>query len=293
MPSAPKREERLMFEVKRRDGKYYHLFGSVGGRRIRKCLFEENYELAKAKAQTEILKLKTGGIDAMFLKPPTLTEFSGAFLEWVKSCPREDKTKKTYEHGWQMLSKTKLAGLPMDSNLPHEAEMVSFPGGPYNANQALRTLSRMLHKAKELGKIAEIPKIALRKETPRSIEMSREDAALIASKMPEGDCRDAFVVLRGTGMRPMECFSMSWEFFHWEEMYYQNPKGKTKTSTRAVPLHDSDALAVLRGRWATAGQLREGWVFPSSKSKTGHIMSIKHEYNDARDAAGLPKSMVL
>lgn len=39
--------------------------------------------------------------------------------------------------------------------------------------------------------------------------------------------------------------------------------------------------------------LRPSWVFPSPRSKTGHLNSIKTAFKRARKLAGLPSSMVL
>jgi len=95
--------------------------------------------------------------------------------------------------------------------------------------------------------------------------MDTQAAMTIAARM-KGDPRDAFLVLRATGMRPEECFRMRWEFFSWESLLYRNPEGKTRASQRPIPLL-GDSLDVLRGRWLQQGQPREGWVFPGKTFK--------------------------
>jgi integrase len=40
-------------------------------------------------------------------------------------------------------------------------------------------------------------------------------------------------------------------------------------------------------------QKAEGWVFPSKRSKSGHITTVARAWSEAREAAGLPKSVVL
>jgi integrase len=121
--------------------------------------------------------------------------------------------------------------------------------------------------------------------------MTFSDAALIAGKMPTGDPKDAFLILRGTGMRPGEVFSMSWDNMKWETAQYQNPRGKTKSARRPVPLLN-DSLTVLRRRYLAQGMSREGWVFPSD-SVTGHMTTIAKAFTKARDAEGVPKIYVL
>ena len=122
--------------------------------------------------------------------------------------------------------------------------------------------------------------------------MTRANAIAIASNMAAADPRDAFLILRGTGMRPGECFAMQWEYVCWDGMFYQNPRGKTKTARRPIPLL-GDAFSILQRRHAAQHTPKSGWIFPQDKSATGHIVSITKAFTKARDAAGLPKEMVL
>jgi integrase len=52
-------------------------------------------------------------------------------------------------------------------------------------------------------------------------------------------------------------------------------------------------LEILKRRHIAAGFPREGWVFPSPRAEGGHVVNINKAFTDARDAAGLPKSMCL
>ena len=221
----------------------------------------------------------------------TLKQFSPEFLSWVDHTHTlEPKSQDYYHHGVDLLLKSHLSEIRLDRITNHICETVSFPGGAANANTALRTLRRLLAKAREMDVIPAVPKIKLRKEWGRSIAMSRADAALIASHM-SGAPRDAFQILRATGMRPKECFSLRWEYVDFARAIYQNPKGTTASARRNIPLlHES--LTVLQRRQSEAGSPREGWVFPSF-SATGHLWNIQVAFTKARDAAGLPKAMCL
>jgi integrase len=221
----------------------------------------------------------------------TLSQFTLNFLSWVDTTyTLEPKSQQYYHHGVDLLLKSHLSEIRLDRISNHICETVCFPGGAANANTALRTLRRVLTKAKEMEVIASVPKIKLRKEWGRSIAMSRADAALIASHM-HGAPKDAFEILRATGMRPKECFSLRWEFVDFARAIYQNPKGKTAAARRAIPLL-RESLTVLQRRHTEAGSPREGWVFPTF-SASGHLNSIQGPFTEARDAAGLPKSMCL
>jgi len=279
-----------MIKLKRR-GRYWWFFCTIQGRRIRQSTKEATRERAELVAQSEMLKLRNHSIDAVFLKAPKLEQFSEEFLKWVGSCPREHATKRYYANGWRLLSKTTLARMRMDEITNAHCEMAGFPASTYTANTALRTLRRMFAKAKELRRISDVPRIELRKEQPRTIAMDEEAAQLIAGRM-SGNARDAFVVLRATGMRPGECFNLRWEFFSWEKFIYHNPAGKTRNARRPVPLL-GDSHDVLRRRWLEQGQPREGWVFPSKQAPSGHMETIHKAFQRARKASGLPSAMCL
>ena len=242
----------------------------------------------------EFAQARDKGIEALTHKVPVLKEFAPEFLKWVEATNSiEAETKRYYNHGWEMLEKTPLAAMKMDKITPIACDETEFPGGPFTANQALGTLRRILTIAKEKGKMfGQLPSVQMRKVWGRSIAMSNADAALIASKMKDGsDGKDVLTVLRATGMRPKECYSMRWEYVTWETAHYRNPNGKTKTAKRAVPLL-GDSLAILKRRHVEQGMPREGWVFPSDSS-SGHILNIAKAFRIARKAAGLPKSLVL
>lgn len=221
----------------------------------------------------------------------TLRQFSPEFLSWVDHTHTlERKSQEYYHHGIDLLLKSHLSEIRLDRITNHLCETVSFPGGAANANTALRTLRRLLNKAIELDVIQKSPKIKTRKEWGRSVAMSRADAELIASHM-HGAAKDAFQIIRATGMRPKECFSLRWEFVDWARSIYANPKGKTATARRNIPLlHES--LTILQRRHSESGSSREGWVFPTF-SCAGHLNSIQKPFSDARKAAGLPATMCL
>jgi integrase len=277
---------------KRKDSSFYWYDFKIRGKRFRGCTKQTNKQLANVVAGELITKARKDGIEALLLSSPTLGEFSVEFLKWIDETHSiKDKTKKHYKNGWRLLSSTPLAGMDMDAIRNDDCETIPFPGSNHNANQALTTLRRMFGKAVERGRLNRAPKIKLREVCGRSVAMSVEQADSIAAHMKPGDSRDAFFVLRGTGMRPMEGFSMRWEFWHRDHRYYQNPRGKTKASRRAVPLLGQSA-EVLGRRHLEQGSPAEGWIFPSD-SKAGHICSIKTAFNRARKAAGLPSAMVL
>jgi integrase len=128
-------------------------------------------------------------------------------------------------------------------------------------------MRRMLHKAKDWKKIQEVPeRINLAYAPARNMLVTPDTEMRILARAPQ-PLYDFFVMLVDLGMRPGEVISMEVQYVDAAKAYYRNPKGKTRTARRVIPLSDR-VLAILKVR---DGDRRMGWVFPSGKSKSGHI----------------------
>lgn len=283
-------------------GEVYWYDFTYHGKRVRKPTEHSHKYLAELEANDALQKARNnGGIDAVLRKAPMLETFAGEFLQWVEANQSFGKySRKLYRNGWRLLTATPLAKMPMDKIENYHCETIQFPGGPCNANTALKTLRRMFSKAKEMKRFyGDLPKIVLRPEEPRSLEMSWPDMLLIDSYWLPGEesqnSRDAFRIICSSGMRPSETFRMKWEFVDLQRAVYHNPKGKTKTSRREVPLSHPpfECMEILRVRHERMGCPASGWVFPSATALGGHLTTINLAFNRARDKAGLPPKMVL
>ena len=278
--------------LRKRNGIWHYDFTLKGTRKRGSTGLKDKY-LAGLYVNDLITKARTAGIQSLLRESPLLKDFSVEFLQWVEDTHSiEHQTRRYYKNGWRLLKDTVLADKRLDEINNHMCETITFPGGPSSANTALRTLRRMFAKAEEVDKFwGKLPKIKLRKEVPRSIAMTVVDAEKIAAKMSDGDGKDAFLILRGTGMRPNECFSMRWEFVNLDAKFYLNPEGKTKTARRRIPLFE-ESWIILKRRHMAQGLPTQGWVFPS-ESGSGHIEGIHKAFTRARKAAGLPDTMCL
>jgi hypothetical protein len=96
--------------------------------------------------------------DPLPSKPLVLGEFAERLLDWVNNSRLEEKTRKFYRNGWRLLKSTFVATLRVDQITGDCAEQLKFRGSAANANCALRTLRRMLHKAEEWKMIGHAPK---------------------------------------------------------------------------------------------------------------------------------------
>ena len=236
--------------------------------------------------------------DPLASKPTALHQFAGRFLDFVNSSRLEDKTKKSYRNGGRLLKATTVADMRINEITGDFAEQLKFPGSAANANCALRTLRRMLHKAEEWKMIGHAPKIKLLKEHGRHLRLDDDaEKKLFAGA---SDCkwhqrtrelfRHIVILMRDTGMRNQrELYRMRIENLDWENRVIFVPDSKTAEGRRLVPM-SRRVSDLLRARCGTRS---EGWVFPSNRSASGHLRSIDRLFREARRQAGLPKELVL
>jgi len=282
---------------KKPKSKFYWYDFTVRGHRYRASTQE-----TKSVRALQIASLKLASVmqrtDPLPTKAVALQEFSNRFLDWVNDSRLEEKTRKFYRNGWRLLKSTPVAMLRVDQITGDCAEQLKFPGSPANANCALRTLRRMLHKAEEWKMISHAPKIKMMKEHGRHLRLDDEAerklivGALACNWRPRTRdlFRDIIILMRDTGMRnERELFRMRIENLDWQNRVIFVPDSKTPEGRRLVPM-SGRVLDILRN--GCDGR-QEGWVFPSKRSSSGHLMSICNLFRKARTKAGLPKELVL
>jgi integrase len=179
------------------------------------------------------------------------------------------------------------------------ADTLELKASGANQNNALRTLRRMLSLAHEYGILQAAPRIKLRKEKQRTAiwDAKSEETLLKVAPQP---LKDVFLLCHDSGMRPDEIISLRWDDILWDKSLIFVREGKTRKSTRYVPLSDR-TRAVLDARFERNARVLERfkseWVFPSKRpnTKTGHIThtGIEKPFRQARKAAKLPKELVL
>ena len=86
-----------------------------------------------------------------------------------------------------------------------------------------------------------------------------------------------------------ELFQMRIENLDWNNRTIFVPDSKTREGRRLV-LISRRVFEILKKR---CGTRTHGWVFPSKRSASGHLMSICNLFRRARNDAGLPKELVL
>jgi integrase len=140
------------------------------------------------------------------------------------------------------------------------------------ANNSLRVLRRILNLAVEWGVLITAPKVRVlsgERRRERVISLDEEARYLAAAPEPLASIGS---VLSDTGMRPEECFRLSWENVTW--LNGRNgallvTHGKTAAARRVIPMTPR-VRAVLESRWEVAGKPEEGWVWPAL-TRSGHV----------------------
>ena len=100
---------------------------------------------------------------------------------------------------------------------------------------------------------------------------------------------DIYLLMHDGGMRTSEAVAARVEHIDWEGRRLFNPEGKSKRARRWVPL--SDRL-IARLQFRCLGR-REGWVFPSKRSPSGHLKAPWGSFRKACREANIPDHILL
>jgi hypothetical protein len=100
-------------------------------------------------------------------RAPLIQDFAKQFLEWLDKTTLEQKTKNDYKNGRSLILQSALCGMRMDQITSDDVETTKFHDSPHSRNCAIRTLRRMLGKARDWKLIREVPRIKSLKVFPR------------------------------------------------------------------------------------------------------------------------------
>lgn len=266
-------------------GKFFHYEFMIDGRKYR----GSTKETVKSRAQTVeallIAEVRNSGGNLKLRKSPVLREFAKRFLDFVEaqrvSGQLDLDTKRYYFSGWKLLERTSIANMRIDQIGTSDAAVLSFPGGPSNANQAFRTLSRMLHVAVDWRVLRAAPRIKLLKELGRTALIGSANEDLLLKHAPQ-PLSDVVVIIMDSGMRPEEAMRMRKEHIFWDRNAVLVPYGKTLKYKRLVPLSNRMRQVLCR---RNDGQ--SPWVFPSQRSAPGHLTTVARQWRATVKAASL------
>ena len=164
---------RLVKIFKKPKSRFYWFDFTVRGQRYRGSTGETKAVRATKVGSMKLAQAVEHG-DLFPARSRGLGEFSVRFLSWLDEARLEEKTRKYYRHGCQLLKTTPIFGMRLVEITTEEAEKLTFPGSAGNANCALRTLRRLLRKTEEWRLIGRAPKIKLMKEHGRDLRLDAD-----------------------------------------------------------------------------------------------------------------------
>jgi integrase len=257
-------------------GVYWYKF-MWDGELVRESTRQKNGQVARDQEAAHRTRLSNGEVGIRERKAvPTLSSFmEKAFLPYVETKHAEKPgTVEYYTDGKKMLCTSELCTLRLDEVNDQHAQRFAAQKAKLSASRiscGLRTLRRALNLAYQWGALEKPAKITLAKgerQRDRVLTDSEITSYLAACPQP---WRDAATIIRGTGMRPGEVFTLRWEhvLLNAERPLLQVTEGKSKAAKRILPMLPA-VHSVLSERWTKQGQPAEGWVFPTS-AREGHL----------------------
>jgi len=140
------------------------------------------------------------------------------------------------------------------------------------ADSSMRVLRRILNLAVGRRELASAPKTkTLPGEARRERVITPEEEVQYLAATAEPLASIA-TVLADTGMRPEECFRLSWENATWvngRNGALLATRGKTAAARGAIPMTPRVRL-VLEARWDASGKRQEGYIWPAP-TRSGHV----------------------
>jgi integrase len=261
---------------------------TVAGIRYRGTTSQKTQSRAKEVEAGLVLKAINKQLPAGTRKAPTFLEFAKEFTDHVEKSRLMPGSVQYYKTGIETLKKKPLAQMRIDQINQRVIETTQFDGSGSHVNCALRTLRRMLGLAQDWDLITKIPKVKLARENRRTatFDPSEEKMALDSLKQP---WHDIFLVMCDCGMRNEEAVAVRWEHIDFDKGIIFNPRVKAQDTEGWVPLSERLKIA-LKARHH--GQ-KQGWVFPSKRSATGHrCPNVSRPFAKMRRDCGLSASLV-
>ena len=268
--------------IYKRGGIYWYKF-MWQGKLVRESAKQGNDKVARQMEAAHRTSLAKGEVGIRENKSvPVLTEFAKSrFLPWAEvTFAAKPKTWLWYRNGVRrLLAYVPLAELRLDEI---RGEQISAYVAHRQAsgleissiNRELQVLRRLLHVAVEWGAVAQSPKVKmLSGERHREFVLSPQEEARYIAAAPELLASVA-AVLADTGLRPEECYRLSWDAIAWVNGRNGTllvTHGKTAAARCVLPMTPR-VRSILETRWEAAGKPVEGWVWPAP-TRGGHLES--------------------
>jgi len=287
----------LMLIVSYGGSKTFYLYKKVRGRptRIKIGRFPEkkiekariaageyNSMIADGKNPNEELKKTRNAI--------TFKDLFDLFMErhskQYKKTWKEDQ--RYFKQFGSFFSKKKVKDITTDEVRGHLLS-IKENNGLHASNRWRSLLSTVFNKGIEYEKCSNNPVSIIRRftEKGRNIYIQKDNLKSFfyeLDNLPDQSMKDLFYLLLYTVARLGKVLSMRWEDISFQEKEWLVKDAKNGKN-RFVPLID-ESLDILKRRRKT---IKSDWVFPSSKSKTGHLISPYRSWHKVRKNAKIEK----
>jgi integrase len=258
-------------------GKIYWYHFVFNGRHIQESTKQGNPRVARQIEAAHRTSLAKGEVGIRERRTIALREFlKEDFLPYVEAQFKAAKpaTLRYYQYGAATLQASPLSELNLHEITDQHARQYAAKRAklsPSTVNCGLRTLRRALSLAYQWDKLDRMPKLSLAKgERQRERVLSDTEIALYLEACAQ-PWKDAATIMLGTGLRPSEVLSLSWERIHLngDGGMLQVAEGKSRAARRMLPMVPA-VYHALKARWTRQGNPLSGWSFPSDGT-SGHL----------------------
>jgi len=294
------REKGLLLDVRPSGSKSFYLYKKIDGRPER--IFLGNFpdvSVENARKEASVLKGQiASGKNPQQEKRSIRNEmtFRQLFDEYMS------RYSKLHKETWQQdehvvknhfshfFSKKISAISKNDVQRTHTR--IGADCGTYAANNAVARLRAIFNMANKWGWQGKNPAEGIQefKETSRDRFMQPEELPRFVAALEQQDqtIKDYTWLLLLTGSRKSKVTAMQWADIRWHQQEWHIPNTKNGDPI-IIPLTPK-AITILQQRWQTAlADCPQGrkpqWVFPSNKSKTGHIACPAHSWKKLLEKA--------
>lgn len=251
-------------------------FPGISIENARKCAQRIAMEIAEGKNPNEVKqqqKLEREKELALSMSLQQLFDgFESEFYLKIKSGERREKSLRDIQATWRNHLKPRVGNLMIEAISSVDANQLLksiFSQSSVSIRNKSLTLMKSMYSEQDFNPFAGIKKL---REEKRARTLSKQEVAALLEALnhEEPDRRDVVITLLITGQRKSCVFSMEWAEVDYEQGIWIIPATKMKVKkAHAVPL-TAEMLDILKRRSKEA-EIGEKYVFPSSRSKSGHV----------------------
>jgi integrase len=297
------REHGIVFKRLANGDGHYEVNIMVDGQRIHRVRGRESEGVTRTQVEDYIEQVKTES-RADRLNLPTGRKvslgFKNAASKYLKRLSEESgrdikaKIMRLNTHLIPFYKNKPLSGINTLEIERYKKSRLGDKAAPGTINRELAALSHFFTKAVEWKWLTHRPcKInRLKEDGGRIVYLDSEQIPrlLKAAREDSNPYVYPFIVIGlNTGMRLMEILSIRLKDIHLNRSRIYIPSGKTGSREQPITSNLRDLLAE---RVNSLGSEQE-WLFPSDKSKTGHVVAIEKAFRRAVERAGLDSTEIV